>query len=140
MQKTFHLKIQTPEKTIFEDNVTSILIDTEGGQVELLPEHTNFISTIGFGILKVKKEDHTDHVFMARHGSIFFDNILNECRVLVFDCEKKEEVRHESISEYMKFVMEKLENKEELNTFQLKYLTNQKDSLDRMLEVITKQK
>jgi len=44
--KTLHLLMMSPEKKIFEGQVLSISCENELGKLDILPEHSNFMSMI----------------------------------------------------------------------------------------------
>ena len=143
-EDTFHLLIQTPEATLYNGEASRLSLGTETGEIEILPRHAHLVSTVTFALPKVtvgNKEGHnTEHMFAIRHGSVYFDTEKNHCRVLAFWGQKREEIVHETIAEYLKFVEEKLANHESLNSFQIKYLTDQKESLDEMISVTVNKK
>ena len=139
MKETFHLLIQTPDSTLFNGEANSLAIETENGQLEILPHHAHLISTVVFASPRVRVGV-TDMMFAVRNGSVYFDTENNTCRVLVSWGQKREEIVHESIVQYLAFVEEKLANKESLNMFQLKYLNDQKQSLDEMIRVTVTEK
>ncbi|PIZ66595.1 hypothetical protein CO051_06850 [Candidatus Roizmanbacteria bacterium CG_4_9_14_0_2_um_filter_39_13] len=44
--KSIHLLILTPDERIFDDQVHSISCENELGKLDILPEHSNFMSMI----------------------------------------------------------------------------------------------
>lgn len=59
MAKTLKLKIITPERSIFEDDVEEVIVPTEGGVIGILPNHVNLISALTSGdvVAKVAGEE-----------------------------------------------------------------------------------
>ncbi|HXF29215.1 MAG TPA: ATP synthase F1 subunit epsilon [Chlamydiales bacterium] len=49
------LEIITPEKVVLSEEVDSITIPTQSGEITVLPEHENLVSNIGSGELIYKK-------------------------------------------------------------------------------------
>jgi F0F1-type ATP synthase epsilon subunit len=131
---TFHLLIQTPDATLLKEDVSSLRMETEHGELEILPHHAHLIATVQHATPRVMIGT-TEHVFAVRNGSVYFDTEKNVCRVLASWGQKREEVTHESLVEYLAFIESKLANNESLNAYQLKYLHDQKQSTDAMLNV-----
>ena len=52
--RTFHLQIATPDGVVFDGNAESILVRTDGGDVEIMAGHADYFATVGIGISKVK--------------------------------------------------------------------------------------
>jgi len=50
------LKILTPEKIIYEDDISEIVIPTESGEIGILPNHSPLVSVIKSGEIKIYKE------------------------------------------------------------------------------------
>ncbi len=50
-----HLKIVTPEKLIFDEEVSQVNVSTEEGQIGILPNHTNLMAKLEPGELIIKK-------------------------------------------------------------------------------------
>lgn len=53
---TISLKILTPEKVIYEDYISKIVIPTEAGEIGILPDHAPIVSVIKSGEIKIYKE------------------------------------------------------------------------------------
>src|SRR3990167_7643216 len=50
-----HLKIVTPEKLIFDEEVSQVNVSTEEGEIGILPNHTNLMAKLEPGELVIKK-------------------------------------------------------------------------------------
>ena len=50
-----HLKIVTPEKLIFDEEVSGVNVSTEDGIIGILPNHTNLMAKLTPGELVIKK-------------------------------------------------------------------------------------
>ncbi|MEK7617401.1 MAG: ATP synthase F1 subunit epsilon [Patescibacteria group bacterium] len=50
-----HLKIVTPEKLIFDEEVNQVNVSTEDGQIGILPNHTNLMAKLEPGELVIKR-------------------------------------------------------------------------------------
>lgn len=50
-----HLKIVTPEKLIFDEEVSGVNVSTEQGEIGILPNHVNLMAKLAPGELIIKK-------------------------------------------------------------------------------------
>ncbi len=50
-----HLKIVTPEKLIYDGEVSQVNVSTEEGQIGILPNHANLMAKLAPGELVIKK-------------------------------------------------------------------------------------
>lgn len=53
---TFHLKIVTPDRMVFDNEAESLVARTTTGDVCILARHTEYITPLGIGQVKVKAE------------------------------------------------------------------------------------
>ncbi len=88
-----HLKIVTPEKLIFDGEVNMVTVPSVGGELVILPYHTNLMSRIIPGELKIQKSGKTDHLAMGGGFMQVADNvvtILTDLAVNAVDIDEKE--------------------------------------------------
>ena len=88
----FLVDILTPEKVVAKDiPAESLLIPTERGQINVLPEHTHLISRIGTGELTIFGHgDDIDRVYTVTHGVC---KVLdNKVRILSHTSEEKDDI------------------------------------------------
>jgi F0F1-type ATP synthase epsilon subunit len=137
MQESFTLIIQTPRHIFFQGEANYVGIQTELGNTEIYPQHATLVASISFSHTKIKHAEHEEDVLM-RSGLIIVDNEHNEVKILVQYCEKLADIDFKTIKEYKDFVVSRLENKQDLNDFQIKHLEEESTSLERMIEVIQK--
>lgn len=130
----FHLKILTPEKTCFDDKCISLKIQTDDGQIEVLPKHTSLVSSITNSLSTVKLMDGAEKVFSMRLGLLFVNNANDEVLVNVFDCDFVENIQHENLLEYHSKILEDLK-KGDLSPLQIRFLENQSESVKQMVEI-----
>lgn len=55
-----NLKIVTPEKTVFEDNVDEVIVPGAEGEMGILPHHTNLMAKLLPGELRIKMDNKTE--------------------------------------------------------------------------------
>ena len=52
--KEFHLEIVTPDGLIFDENIESLLVRTDDGDVEFLAGHIDYMASLGTGKARIK--------------------------------------------------------------------------------------
>jgi len=58
----FHFEIVTPEKIVYKDDVDEILVNTQEGQIGILPNHVRLLTKLVSSELTIKKASHTQHL------------------------------------------------------------------------------
>lgn len=54
--KTLHLKIITPEQTLFDEQVMQVSLPTPNGEITVLPEHIPVLSLVQAGEVRIVNE------------------------------------------------------------------------------------
>jgi F-type H+-transporting ATPase subunit epsilon len=54
---TLHLKIVTPEKLIFDEEVDQVTVSSQEGELGILPHHANLMAKLQPGELQIKKNN-----------------------------------------------------------------------------------
>ncbi len=103
-----HLQIITPEKTVFDDEVSQVSLPTTTGQITILPHHIGLVTSIQPGAivyLKHQKETHLASGFgFAQVGE---DNV----KVLVDLAAPEEELEEKEIEAAKRAAEEALKQK-----------------------------
>ncbi len=55
--REFHLEIATPDGAAFSGEVTSLLVKTDDGDVEILAGHADYLATIATGRARIRTSD-----------------------------------------------------------------------------------
>ncbi len=76
-----YLEIITPDKKVFEGEVSLIQLPGSKGAFEMLNNHAPIISTLEKGTIKIKEEDGNEQLFEVDGGVI--ENKANKIIVLV---------------------------------------------------------
>ena len=71
-----HLKIVTPEKMIFDEEVNMVTLPSSEGQLGILPHHANLMAKLVPGELRIKKGDKTDILAVGGGFLQMADNTL----------------------------------------------------------------
>lgn len=88
-EKNIKLKIITPEKTVYEGDVSQATLPVTDGEVTILPNHRSYIASLKAGeiYLKVLSED----IYMAVSGG-FIEFDQDKLTVLADTAERAEEI------------------------------------------------
>lgn len=65
MSKIIKLKILTPEKIVYQDEVLEITLPTESGEITILPHHAPLVSIVKTGEIRIKKQDNSEVIPFA---------------------------------------------------------------------------
>ena len=72
-----HLKIVTPEKLIFDEEVSQVNVSTEDGIIGILPNHTNLMAKLEPGELVIKQGGKVDTMAIGDGFLQMADNTLS---------------------------------------------------------------
>ncbi len=84
------LKIITPEKVVYEDEVKQATLSVSSGEVTILPNHRSYIASLKPGEIVVKKEEGEEIDLAVSGGFVEFHN--NELVVLADEAERAEDI------------------------------------------------
>ena len=139
MAKDLHIILQSPEQVLLDTVATMVRVATEDGEVEIMSGHAALVSTISYTTIEVHHGQDQEEVYEARHGILFVDDVLNEVRIMAFDCHKVGDVHMGSIVEYQQLMLKKMEAGD-LSPMQVKFAQGQHQSIEKMVEVSQKSK
>lgn len=71
-----HLKIVTPEKLTYDDEVSQVNVSTLEGQIGILPNHANLMARLAPGELIIKKNNKVDSLAIGDGFLQVLDNVL----------------------------------------------------------------
>ena len=116
--KKIHFQIVTPEKITYRDDVDSITLPTQMGEITVLPNHTPLISSLKSGEAIIKKDG--EEFSIAISGGFLQIQPKNKVVVLADAAERAEEISEERAQEARKraedILKEKRLDKAELAT------------------------
>jgi len=113
MSQTLHLKIVTPERVVFEDQIESISIMTEMGEITVLPNHIPLVANLKAGEMRIKKND-GEHLLTNSTGFIEVRG-GNEILILADTAERMEELELEKIEQAKEEARKILEEKRNID-------------------------
>ncbi len=91
-----HLKILTPEKEIYDGEVDEVIVPTESGEIGILPHHTNLMSQMVAGELRIKDGGKTQ--IMAT-GSGLLQMADNTLSIMTDLAENQEDINEKAAEE-----------------------------------------
>ncbi|MEG2428998.1 MAG: ATP synthase F1 subunit epsilon [Oscillospiraceae bacterium] len=87
---TFKLKVVTPDREIYNDEVRQIIVRTSSGDVGILSGHSDYIAPLATGALKVFLPENKQRIAAISNGMI---RVTKECTtILTNTCEWSDEI------------------------------------------------
>ena len=100
MSDQFNYKLVTPEKIYHEGDAQMVVLPGAEGDLGVLPNHSNIITSLRPGIIKVTNSDQTQSLFVEE-GFIKFSN--NELLVIAVGLDEEAALNND-------FINDKIEN------------------------------
>ena len=100
MSDQFNYKLVTPEKIFLEGDAQMVVLPGAEGDLGVLPNHSNIITSLRPGIIKVTNSDQTQSLFVEE-GFIKFSN--NELLVIAVGLDEEATLNND-------FINDKIEN------------------------------
>ena len=100
MSDQFNYKLVTPEKIYLEGDAQMVVLPGAEGDLGVLPNHSNIITSLRPGIIKVTNSDQTQSLFVEE-GFIKFSN--NELLVIALGLDEEAAINND-------FINDKIEN------------------------------
>ncbi|MDF2378690.1 MAG: hypothetical protein P1V18_00505 [Candidatus Gracilibacteria bacterium] len=136
MSNTFHLTVRTPELEIINrDDVKSLKIMTEGGEMEIKPGHAAMTGSILFSKMIVSSEGSVIE-YIVQRGLLFVSQSGKKVDVMVYQCMEVKDIEYKSAREYLDYIEEQLKAGADLNEFQMEYLKDEKIAMVKQLEMV----
>ena len=108
MSDYFSFKLVTPEKIYLEGQAEQITVPGVEGDIGFLAQHTNFITSIRPGIIKVIKDDNTNVQFYVDGGFVKFTD--NELLLVAEEVAGENEINTDFISKKIEGYNELMSN------------------------------
>lgn len=107
-EKLFKLKVVTPERVLFEEEVSQVTLPTQEGEITVLPNHIPLISVLKPGEVRFKKGNE-EIPFVVAGG--FIEVLPDQVSVMADSAEKVHEIVEEKAEEARKRAEEALKEK-----------------------------
>ena len=111
----FNFKVVTPEKTYLEGEASMVVLPGIEGDLGILPDHSNIITSIRPGFVNIDSTD--SHQFFVEEGFIKFSE--NELLVVAVGIVDKEEVNNDLLNEKIEQLLGQIEGADEKNKSKL---------------------
>ena len=111
----FNFKVVTPEKTYLEGEASMVVLPGIEGDLGILPDHSNIITSIRPGFVNIDSTD--NYQFFVEEGFIKFSE--NELLVVAVGIVDKEEVNNDLLNEKIEQLQGQLEGADEKNKSKL---------------------
>ena len=109
--ESFNYKVVTPERVFLEGEASMVVVPGVEGDIGFLSNHSNLITSIRPGIIKVNDPSEKASSLFVEEGFVKFSN--NELLVVAVGVDNEELVNAEFINEKIDRLTEVLENAEE---------------------------
>lgn len=103
----------------------------------ILPGHISLVGNIDFTAVRIERDDHVEE-YLVRYGTVIIDDIGGGARILAQDIQTYANMDIKSLSEYLHFLTEQLNN-EGLTSYQVQYLGEQRGILEKSIAVLESQ-
>jgi F-type H+-transporting ATPase subunit epsilon len=100
VSKFLHVKVVTPERTLFEEDVLEVLIPTVEGQITILPKHTRLVTKLIHGDMIIKTESATK--VAAIYGGIAMVEADSKLTIIADSADHLHELDETEIAEAIK--------------------------------------
>lgn len=95
--KTIKFEIVTPEKVVFQKEITQITVPTTSGEITVLPDHIPLISVLASGVIEVRPVDGPAEIMSVSSG--FIEVRKDKVVILADTAERAEELDEARIKE-----------------------------------------
>ena len=109
--ESFNYKVVTPERVFLEGEASMVVVPGVEGDIGFLSNHSNLITSIRPGIIKVNDPSEKGSSFFVEEGFVKFSN--NELLVVAVGVDNEESVNAEFINEKIDKLTEALDSAEE---------------------------
>ena len=110
MSDQFNYKLVTPEKIYLEGDAQMVVLPGAEGDLGVLPNHSNIITSLRPGIIKVTNSDQTQSLFVEE-GFIKFSN--NELLVIAVGLDEEAALNNDFINDKIEKYSSALETADE---------------------------
>lgn len=111
MQTEYRLEVVTPERVIYEGNVTSLTLPSSEGLLGILPNHAPLVTAVDVGQVTIKDASGQEDFLMVADG--FFEVADNHARILADAGERSEDIDMDRAHEAEERARERLKHRGE---------------------------
>tara|TARA_B100000941_G_scaffold107092_1_gene74895 strand:+ start:220 stop:594 length:375 start_codon:yes stop_codon:yes gene_type:complete len=111
----FNFKVVTPERTYLEGEASMVVLPGIEGDLGILPDHSNIITSIRPGFVNIDSKD--NYQFFVEEGFIKFSK--NELLVIAVGIVNKDEVNNDLLNEKIEQLLDQIEGADGKNKSKL---------------------
>ena len=97
--ESFNYKVVTPERVFLEGEAAMVVVPGTEGDIGFLSNHSNLITSIRPGIIKVSDSSEKENTLFVEEGFVKFSN--NELLVVAVGVDEEDAINAEFINEKM---------------------------------------
>lgn len=109
--KNLHLKVVTPRKVFFDDEVEGLVFKAKDGYMQILKNHIPIMTTAGYGIMRIYYLDGEVELASLMGGTVFVEN--NIITILTEDASWPSEIDIQRAESARQRAEERLSSKED---------------------------
>ena len=114
MPKLFNLKILTPERQFFDDEVEAVTASAPDGKVTVLADHTPFIMPVNVGTIRIKRNGVWEDSFNSEgFMEVRYEGVL----IFVQACEHPDEIDARRAEEARSRAEENMRQKQSMSEY-----------------------
>jgi len=130
--KTFDITVRTPLKTLYKGKALELQVDTEMGRMSVLPGHADLTAAVVFSRIKLRYDTKEEQYFV-KNGVLHVGLQDAHVELLCISCDPVADIEMTTVEQYLAFVKDKLQKKENLNEYQLRFLKNESFALEKQM-------
>jgi F-type H+-transporting ATPase subunit epsilon len=111
--KIIDFKIVTPERVVYHDKIEEIVVETQDGQLTILPDHAPLVSLLKIGELRIKKDGH--EVLLATSNGFVEVRPQSQVIILADNAERAENIDEKKAQEARERAQTALEAKDKIS-------------------------
>ncbi len=136
--KNFKLEIRTPYGVMLDEELYSLTVNTEDGQITILNKHASLITSIMFSPTIIRQES-GDKEILIRNGILHFDHNKNKATIVCSTKQKRFESVYFDTKEKLEEVKGRIErSSSSLNSLQYEHLEEEMIALMKKIAYIEK--
>ena len=135
-----HVRVLTPEEEVLQTSAITVTLITELGAIQIFPGHASLHGVIELSPLRIEVDQHTALDFVVRKGFVFIDQEADEITIQVYACQKKDELTHVTLKEYLELLLRHLKNHEQLGAYHLRYLEEEQKTVQKQYDLLEEKK
>lgn len=109
MDKVLYLEIIGPGKVYYKGNIVSVTIPGKLGEFQVLYNHATLVSTLGFGRIKIEKDNGEIQHFYANGGLV--EVIKNKVTILAEEIMSMGDINVKEVENELSLLEDKLREK-----------------------------